>query len=100
MAFTEDLSPFFELSDFAVEATIKNGSTTVRTAKVIFDSIAGPLDVLAAEVQAGSPKARIKTDDLAGVVLNTHTIVINSVTYRIVGREDDGTGVSTILLKV
>jgi hypothetical protein len=97
--FAADLAFIFN-DVMATPATIKNGATVLRTAQVIFDNSLGPLAVFDVEVEAGMQKVRLQTADLAGVILGTHTIVINSITYRITKRDDgDGTGLSTIWLK-
>ncbi len=100
MAFTEDLTPFFDTGDFAVAATIKTSAgATVRSINVILTSALAGLQILGAEAIASEPSVLCKTADLAGVVLNSHTITIGAVTYRIVDRKDDGTGVTTLQIR-
>src|SRR5215831_3421636 len=97
--FTEDLSPFFDTTyGHAVTGTIKtSGGVTVRTAPVIWTNTLQGLAVIAdIEVEAVLPSLVIRTADLAGVVLNQHTITIDGATYRITDRNDGGTGTSTL----
>lgn len=99
MAFTEVLSTFFDTDDFAVAATIKTGAgVTVRTINVIFDQPRNELALLDARLESPLPFVRCQTADLAGID-HTHTMTINAVVYRIVKRDDDGTGVSTVQLR-
>lgn len=100
MAFTEDLTPFFDTNDFAVEATIKNpDNSTLRTANVIFDDGRQNAGLLNAGIEVPNTTMRCKTADLASVTHN-HKVTIGATTYRIINRQDDGTGVSTVALQV
>jgi len=101
MAFAEDLSPFFDTDDFAVAAIIKTAAgATVRTINVILTSSLAALNVLDGSVEAGQPSVLCQTADLTGVVVNEHKLTIDRTTYRITKREDDGTGVSTLQIRV
>lgn len=93
MAFTEDLTEFFDTDDFAVPATI--GAATVYG---IFDNayygIPGE-----APITGTQPMFMAASSDLSAVVAGT-TLVINSVTYTATGpAHADGTGVSVVTLR-
>jgi hypothetical protein len=100
MAFTENLATFFDTdSGFAVNATIKTGAgATVRTAKAIFTKPVQELQVFEQSLEASLPFLLLQTTDLAGVD-HTHTFTIDAVQYRIVKRNDDGTGLSIVWIK-
>ncbi|HEV2706247.1 MAG TPA: hypothetical protein VGV59_10010 [Pyrinomonadaceae bacterium] len=97
--FSENLTQFFDLDEFAVEATIKTAAgATVRTVNVIFNTPQQAVEVLDAGVEAGVPFVECRTSDLDGVT-HKHTMTISSVVYRVVKIDDDGTGVSTVQLR-
>jgi hypothetical protein len=101
MAFTEDLSPFFDTDDFAVSAVIKTAAgATVRTINVILTSALAALQLLGAEALTSEPSVLCKTSDLSGVVVNDYKLTVGAVTYRITDRKDDGTGVSTLQIRI
>lgn len=99
--FTEDLSQFFDTTNgFAVDATIKTAAgVTVRSVKVIFDTPLDAMQMFDASVEKATPSALCRTSDLAGVT-HDHKMQINAVSYRIVKHTDDGTGISTVELRV
>lgn len=101
MAFTEDLSPLFDTTfGHAVPGTIKTAAgATVRTANVIWTNTLQGLAIFDQEIEASQPSLVIQTADLAGVVLNQHTITVDGTQYRIIDRKDDGTGVSTLKVR-
>jgi hypothetical protein len=98
--FTEDLSQFFDISSgFAISAVFKNAAgTIIRSAGVNFTDASGAAEMFDNQVLAATPFLQCRTTDLAGVD-NTCTVVINSVTYRIVEHHDDGTGTSIAQLR-
>ena len=90
MAFTEDLSVFFRTQDFAVAATY-NGSTTVN----------GILDneyVEGLNFQGSAPVFRCRTSDVP-TATHGQSLVVDGITYKIVGVEPSGTGISTLRLE-
>jgi hypothetical protein len=91
MAFVEDLAPFFNTDDFAVDATL--GGVAVR---VIFD--AAYSEPLGNMVEGTGPVATIATADAAGAVHGTN-LVIGATTYKVRGIEPDGTGVTLLRLE-
>ena len=87
MAFKEDFNPFFE--DFGVNAYIEG-----RQIKGIFENryiddlnIAGVAPVMDCE---SKHVETVKTRDVA---------VIDGTTYRVVGIQPDGTGITTLILE-
>jgi hypothetical protein len=94
----EDLTPFFNLDEHAVEAAIKTPeSVAVRTVKVILSLPVGEMQVGAGEVAHLQPSFQCPTAELEGVTKN-YLAVVGGVTYRVVRRENDGTGLSTVFL--
>lgn len=92
MAFTEDLTPFFDTDDFAVAATY-NGSTTVNG---IFDN--GFASVGAGPGVEGSlPSFTCRAADVSSAA-HGDTLVISGTTYSVVGVHPDGTGVMVLAL--
>lgn len=94
----DDLTPFFNLDEHAVEAALKTPEgAAVRTIKVILSVPVGEVAVGAGEVTHLQPTFQCATSDLAGVKKD-YIAVIAGVTYRVVRRENDGTGLSTAWL--
>ena len=89
-----DLANFFDDNDFAVKAII--GSATID---VVFDNAFFGQEVGGSvQIDEGVPVAYAVTSDVASVANGT-TVVIESVTYVVVGREDDNTGVTMLTLR-
>ena len=89
-----DLPNFFDDNDFADIATI--GAAKI---KVVFENAFVGQDVGGSvDVDEGIPVAHAITSDVVGVS-NGATIIIDSVTFTIAGREDDNTGVTTLRLR-
>lgn len=100
MAFTEDLGQFFDLDEFAVAAVIKTAvGATVRTINVIFNDPLQEVAIFDADVESNLSFVQCRTVDLAGVTHN-HTMTIDSILYRIVKINGDGTGLSTVQLRL
>ncbi|HEX8499282.1 MAG TPA: hypothetical protein VF659_01730 [Pyrinomonadaceae bacterium] len=98
MGVTDDLSPFFNLDEHAVEAALKTPEgVAVRTIRVILSVPVGEVQVGAAEVTHLQPTFQCATADLEGV-RKGYQAVIAGTTYRVVRRENDGTGLSTAWL--
>jgi len=98
--FTEDLSQFFDTEDgFAVEATIKKpDSSTLRTINGIFENPLIEIELAGADVEGEASTFVCLTSDLASVD-HDHTFVIEGVSYRLVKRHDDGTGISNLWIR-
>jgi hypothetical protein len=98
VAFDENLTQFFEVGDFAVEAVIKDGSTAVRTISVIFNDPRQDVAIFDSAVESNLPFALCRTSDLEDVE-HGFTMAIGGAVYRIVENQSDGTGVSTVQLR-
>ena len=99
MAFTEDLSLFFDVSGgFAVAAVITMGSST-RSIPVIFNDPTQSVEIYDTSVEAGAPFLQAQATDVAGVKKG-HTAQVNSVTYKIERVHRDGTGLAILYLSV
>lgn len=95
----EDLTPFFNLDEHAVEAAIRTPQgVAVRTIKVILSVPVGEVQVGEGEVAHLQPTFQCATADLEGV-RKDYVAVIAGTTYRVVRRENDGTGLSTAWLR-
>lgn len=95
----EDLTPFFNLAEHAVAAALKTPEgVAVRTVNVIFWEPVGEVEVGAGEVAHLQPSFQCPTADLEGV-RKDYIAVIAGTTYRVVRRENDGTGLSTAWLR-
>jgi hypothetical protein len=99
VAFTEELSQFFDTDEHAVAAVVRNkAGATVRTINVILETPQQNVAIFDAEVEAGVPLAHCATADLAGVA-HGYTLTIGADVYVIVTHTSDGTGVSTVNLR-
>lgn len=87
---TEDLSLFFSTMDFAV-AAIYNGSTTVN-------GMLGKSYVTVNNVESTAPNFTCAASDVPDAE-HGDTLVINSITYLVVGVQADGTGITTLILE-
>jgi hypothetical protein len=86
--FTENLAPFFDTAGFA-DAVTYNGLGI----KGIFDN--GYFEGL--DVQSVKPTFTCVAADASGV--QGSTLIRNGVTYKVVGNEPDGTGVTRLILE-
>jgi len=94
----DDRAIFLAVNDFGISATFTHSSTTT-TISGIFDN-----DFI--EVDAGGgvgfalqqPKFIARTADVSTAV-EDDTLVISSVTYKIKVRQDDGTGMTVLILE-
>jgi hypothetical protein len=89
--FTEDLAPFFSVSDFAVAATL-NGASVVG----IFD--AAYYEPLGNDVQSATPIFTLPTTS-ASSAAHGQSLVIGATTYKVRGVEPDGTGITVLRLE-
>jgi hypothetical protein len=91
----EDLSVFMDVSSagFAQTATLP-GNVVVP---VIFDNAYAR--ALGSLIETTGPQCVIKTAD-AGTVVQGTAIVINATTYKVTSVQHDGTGMTTLLLRL
>lgn len=98
MAFTEDLSQFFETDDFAVEAVITLPDSSLRTVKTIFNTPSQSVEIYDTNIESDAPNLTVKTADLTGVKTR-NSINVGGTDYLIEHISHDGTGVSTLFIK-
>lgn len=95
MAFTEDLSVFFNTGDFAVAATFTHAASSPVTVNVLFDAAyADPLGI-----EGSHPRAHGVVADFTPSISQGDTLVIGSTTYKIKSVHPDNTGVVTLILQ-
>lgn len=97
MAFTEDLSVFFDTDDFAVEAIFNLTPSGTRTVNVIFNTPSQEVRIYDQTIESDAPFLTCRTSDLA-TIPNRGTVTIDAVAYTIGKIVHDGTGVSTVYL--
>lgn len=108
MAMTEDLSAFFNPSEFAVQTTL--AGVAVRG---IFDNAYQLAEVGGAGMACTQPTLTLPTAEVPERVITTLReyiyeptnpidllMEVNGTTYKVVAHEPDGTGVSVLLLEV
>ena len=91
MAFVEDLAPFFSEEGFAVAATL-NGVAVVG----IFDM--PYIEPLGNFVSGAAPMFMLATADAASAAQGQLLVALGK-TYKVVGVEPDGTGLTTLRLE-
>ena len=89
MPFTEDLTPFFRVAEFASSATLDGVSVTG-----IFDN--QYIDTLG--VASRQPMFTLPTADAAAAT-QASVLIVEGVTYRVRSIEPDGTGVTVLMLE-
>jgi hypothetical protein len=92
MAFTEDLTQFFDLDDFAVEAEWSEAPG--EPVNVIFDKAF--IENLG--IAGNSPVALGKESDFPDVA-EGQTLTISGTVYTIITSQPDGTGVTTLIME-
>jgi hypothetical protein len=95
----EDLSVFFNTDEHAVAAGIQTPQgAPVATIKVILSLPVAEVAVGAGEVAHLQPSFQAPTAELAGVKKD-YIVVTGGNTYRVVRRENDGTGLTTVWMR-
>lgn len=87
-----DLLSMLDTDEFAVIATINSNPV-----KVIFDDAYTGVSIETGEVASSDPQAAARTADVSTVTTGT-SVIINGVTYKVIGNEPDGTGLSILRL--
>ena len=90
---------FFGTDDFGSAATYTPSGGSASTVNGIFDNdyaLADPLGGVG--VGSSDPRFICRTSDVSAAA-NGDALVVNSVTYTIRNVEDDGTGVTTLVLE-
>ncbi len=91
MAFTEDMSTFFDSSEFATVVNIAGVDVDV-----IFDD--GYQAALSGFIDSSAPSIVGPTVTLSSL-LQGSAITVNSIAYKVASVHPDGTGVSTLILE-
>jgi hypothetical protein len=89
---TNDLDIFFNSEEFAVDVTYN-----AATIQGIFDAEFSSAVEGEMGVESTVPQVLLKTSDVPSVAHN-ETMTINSVVYKVIGIQPDGTGMTLILL--
>ena len=89
--FAEDLSLFFNSSDFAVAAVFR-GTTIVK-------GILGSAYVEVNGVESSKPAFTCAFSDVEDV-MHSDSLVIESIEYKIVAVKPDGTGIAVLVLEL
>lgn len=87
--FVEDLAAFLKETEFSVPATLPGGSVV----QVIFDE---PFEEIIG-MESSQPTALGRSVDLFGLAHGS-TITVSSRSWRVVGIQPDGTGMTRLLL--
>jgi len=85
----DDLDAFFDVDEFAVEATVAGASVYGLFDRPHAETI---------EVSGYSPALYCKTSDVNAVVEGTE-VTVDGTDYTVVGIELDGTGVTKLILQ-
>lgn len=94
MAFTEDMSDFFDLDGFAVAATYTPAGGSALTVSGIPDDEY----VDAQGVESSGPVFRCAADDVSGVA-HGDALEISGTPYTVHGVQPDGTGEMLLILE-
>lgn len=89
---TTDLSQFFDTDDFALSVTFTDPA--LGTVRAMADNAVEEIDI---GVLAENPILDCRTSDIVGVVEGS-TLTIEGVTFTVLDRKDDGTGITTLEL--
>lgn len=92
--YENDLSVFFNTSDFADIASFQPVGKVARTFNVIFEK---QFRFVQQGIESDVPAAICKTSDISDIEYS-NLLTINSVNYKIEGKIDDGNGITTLIL--
>lgn len=99
MAFTEDLSLFYDTEGFAVEASFKHGSGSAVTIRGIFDNAYYAVDTQAeVDIACTQPRFQCATSSVASAA-EGDKLTLDGVEYTIIDIQPDGTGVTMLILQ-
>jgi len=88
-----DLDELFDKDEFAVEVTLTGG---IKIDGIFDDEFRG-VNIQDGEVRTTAPQVLCKSSDVSGVALGS-TVTISSVAYKVIERQPDGTGLTTLIL--
>ena len=89
MPMTEDFTAFFDTDEHATAATY-NASTVNGIFEDQFVSVGG--------IESSKPTFTCAEADVTGIK-NGDTLIVNSVDYKVVGTQPDGTGMMFLVLQ-
>lgn len=95
MAFTEDLTPFFDTVNGFAETVTYQGSTSIA---VIFDNAFIEDRLGAVGIESTKPACLVRTSQVSSVVQG-HTIARGAVNYQVASVHPDGTGLTLLVLE-
>jgi len=98
---TTDLAAFFSVSEFAQSVTVSPSTDVERTITAIYDASTDSLPPLIVPVNVSGPHVICKTTDVSDMAQgDTVTVTVSGeeVTYYVITRDDDGTGVTILYL--
>jgi hypothetical protein len=96
VAFIEDMTQFFRLEDFAVEATFAGGVKKF----VMFDREYFQAEVGTVGQEASQPQMMLATEDLPVAFAEGSAVTIGGVAYIARNIRHDGTGASVVDLSL
>ena len=91
---TGDLDIFFNADEFAVEAFLNGAATPI---KVIFDNEYREIVLSSGSVEGRVPQCLAKSSDVEAAA-HGNTLKVGATTYKIIGVQPDGTGITTLML--
>ena len=95
--FTEDLSVFFDADDFGTDATYTPSGGSAVTIRVIFDDVFHAVSPQEGEVEVSGPQALARTADVPSAG-HSDTLAVHGVTYKVIGVQPDGSGLTLLTL--
>ncbi len=95
MTFNPFIDEFFEIDDITTDVVITIAGT-LKTIKGIFDKAFKIINI-STGIESSTPAVTCKTEDIEGTKHN-NPVTIDSVGYRVSEIQDDGTGMTILLL--
>lgn len=97
MAFTEDFDDFIDTDDFGVSATYTPDGGSPVSIDGIFDKEFLAIDEGVVTLSSSNPMFLTKTTNVSSAAPDD-TLLVDSVTYKIVEVRPDGTGMTMLIL--
>jgi len=95
----DDISDIFDLTDeFTTAATYTPSGGSATTINVFLDNVYFPVPGAFVEIESTQPMAHCKSADISSVA-HGDTIVIDSVTYLVMGVHNSSIGITTLILE-
>lgn len=87
-----DIDTFLSTNEFAVSYTYNSNVFTG-----IFDDAYKGINLATGEIESTEPQIIVKSSNVSGIE-HGNTLIINSITYYVIGIHPDGTGLTTLTL--